>query len=200
MKKYILTDLENFEKDEKGFIICPTGDYTSIKNFPLYCDFGNGCRFCNSCSFGEWCDFGKRCSFGEDCSFGEWCSFGEDCSFGERCDFGKRCSFGEDCSFGKRCSFGEDCSFGEWCSFGNGCKCEDNHEFEKLFQIGYIGSRDDTTQFWLLTNKSILVRCGCFCGNIDKFIESVKKKHGDTSYAKEYLAAMELAKLHFQKD
>lgn len=158
MKKYILTDLENFEKDEKGFIICPTGDYTSIKNFPLYCDFGNGCRFCNSCSFGEWCDFGKRCSFGEDCSFGEWCSF------------------------------------------GNGCKCEDNHEFEKLFQIGYIGSRDDTTQFWLLTNKSILVRCGCFCGNIDKFIESVKKKHGDTSYAKEYLAAMELAKLHFQKD
>lgn len=137
MKKYTLEDLQNFEKTENGFIICPSGDYTAIKEFPC------------------------RCSFGKNCSFGECCSFGEDCSFGKR------------------------------------CKCEQNYEFEKLFQIGYIGSRDDTTQFWLLTDKSILVRCGCFCGNIDEFIEAVKGTHGDTLYAKEYIAAAELAKLHF---
>ncbi len=93
--------------------------------------------------------------------------------------------------------FPERCIFGERCSFGEDCKCEQNYEFEKLFQIGYIGSRDDTTQFWLLTDKSILVRCGCFCGNIDEFIEAVKGTHGDTLYAKEYIAAAELAELHF---
>ena len=99
--------------------------------------------------------------------------------------------------FPERCIFGERCSFGKCCSFGEDCKCEQNYEFEKLFQIGYIGSRDDTTQFWLLTDKSILVRCGCFCGNIDEFIEAVKGTHGDTLYAKEYIAAAELAELHF---
>lgn len=93
--------------------------------------------------------------------------------------------------------FPECCSFGKCCSFGEDCKCEQNYGFEKLFQIGYIGSRDDTTQFWLLTDKSILVRCGCFCGNIDEFIEAVKGTHGDTLYAKEYIAAAELAELHF---
>ena len=137
MKKYTLEDLRTFERNENGFIICPTGDYTDIKEFPC------------------------------------------------------RCSFGKCCSFSKRCSFGECCSFGER------CECEQNYEFEKLFQIGYIGSRDDTTQFWLLTDKSILVRCGCFCGNIDEFIEAVKGTHGDTLYAKEYIAAAELAELHF---
>ena len=125
MKKYTLKDLRTFEKNENGFIICPAGDYTDIKEFP--------CR----------------------------------------------------------------CRFGECCSFGERCECEQNYEFEKLFQIGYIGSRDDTTQFWLLTDKSILVRCGCFCGYIDKFIEAVKGTHGDTLYAKEYIAAAELAELHF---
>lgn len=75
MKKYTQADFDNFEVDEYGRKICPTGDYTAIKSF------GEGCRF------GEWC------SFGEGCSFGKWCSFGERCSFGEECSFGERCSY-----------------------------------------------------------------------------------------------------------
>lgn len=53
MKIYTAQDLENFERDEYGRLICPSGDYTQIK------------------SFGKWCSFGERCSFGECCSFGE---------------------------------------------------------------------------------------------------------------------------------
>ncbi len=62
MKAYKVEDLESFEKDEYGYLICPSGDYSQIKNFG------------ERCSFGKWCSFGKRCSFGECCSFGEWCN------------------------------------------------------------------------------------------------------------------------------
>ena len=79
MRIYTIEDLETFERDEIGRLICPSGDYSAIR------------------SFGEWCSFGERCSFGESCSFGKWCSFGKCCSFGESCSFGKWCSFGESC-------------------------------------------------------------------------------------------------------
>ena len=45
MKVYTEKDLEGFERDDLGWLICPSGDYTHIK------------------SFGEWCSFGKVCSF-----------------------------------------------------------------------------------------------------------------------------------------
>ena len=57
MKVYTEKDLEGFERDDFGRLICPSGDYTQIK------------------SFGECCSFGERCSFGECCSFGERCRF-----------------------------------------------------------------------------------------------------------------------------
>ncbi len=68
MKVYKVEDLETFEKDEYGRLICPTGDYSQIKSFG------------ESCSFGKWCSFGESCSFGKSCSFGEYCSFGECCN------------------------------------------------------------------------------------------------------------------------
>ena len=87
MKVYTEKDLEGFERDDLGWLICPSGDYTQIK------------------SFGERCSFGEVCNFGKECSFGEVCSFGDGCRFGEWCRFGKECSFGEVCSFGEGCSF-----------------------------------------------------------------------------------------------
>ena len=57
MKKYTQSDFDNFEVDENGYKICPSGDYTQIS------------------SFGEGCRFGAWCSFGEVCIFGAWCSF-----------------------------------------------------------------------------------------------------------------------------
>ena len=42
MKKFTQADFENFDRDEYGHKICPSGDYTAIR------DFGN------DCSFGEW--------------------------------------------------------------------------------------------------------------------------------------------------
>ena len=45
MKKYTQSDFDNFEVDENGYRICPSGDYTQISSF------GEGCRFGEKCSF-----------------------------------------------------------------------------------------------------------------------------------------------------
>ena len=98
------------------------------------------------------------------------------------------------------------CSFGEYCRFGGYCKCEDDKELKALFTVGYIGSRKGTSYFWHLADGSILVRCGCFCGDLDEFTAKVKETHGDpltgtgNRYAKEYMAAIELAKVRFGEE
>ncbi len=43
----------------------------------------------------------------------------------------------------------------------------------------------------------IMVRCGCFSGALTDFEKKVKETHGDSKYAKEYLACIETAKIHF---
>ena len=63
MKVYTEKDLEGFERDDFGWLICPSGDYTQIKSFG------------EMCIFSAWCSFGEGCRFGERCSFGAWCSF-----------------------------------------------------------------------------------------------------------------------------
>lgn len=63
MKVYTIDDLEKFERDDFGRLVCPTGDYTQIKVFGEYCVFGEGCRFGEYCIFGEYCNFGECCRF-----------------------------------------------------------------------------------------------------------------------------------------
>lgn len=92
MKKYTEKDLEAFERNEQGWLICPSGDYTAINVFPAKCSFDRGCSFGAWCSFGEYCRFGECCIFGENCRFGKNCKFGGYCSFGEWCKFGELCS------------------------------------------------------------------------------------------------------------
>ena len=175
MKVYTVKDLETFERDQYGRLICPSGDYTQIESFGKCCSFGKGCSF------------GKRCSFGECCSFGKWCSFGECCSFGEWC------------SFGEGCSFGKCCSFGEWCNLDNKLKFENiEDQVDRVLKIDCIGSRKGCTYFFK-TLSEIYVRCGCFFGTISEFEEKVKETHKDSpQYLTEYLEAIRYAKIVLQ--
>ena len=61
--------------------------------------------------------------------------------------------------------------------------------------MGPIGSRNDYTTFFRNRNRGISVSCGCFLGEIDKFIEKVIETHGENKHASVYRAAAELAKL-----
>ena len=69
------------------------------------------------------------------------------------------------------------------------------NSIDSYITIGPIGSRDDYTTFYLDKDRNIWVKCGCFNDTIDKFKEEVIKVHKDNKYAKQYLAAIELAKI-----
>ena len=60
--------------------------------------------------------------------------------------------------------------------------------------IGPIGSRNDFTTFFRDKDSEITVKCGCFLGKIDKFLEKVCETHGDSKYAIVYRSAAEIAK------
>ena len=59
--------------------------------------------------------------------------------------------------------------------------------------IGAIGSRNDFTTFYRDKDNEITVKCGCFLGKIDRFLEKVTQTHGDSKYALVYRAGVEVA-------
>ena len=60
-----------------------------------------------------------------------------------------------------------------------------------------FGSVGRTTIAFKEADGGVRVNCGCFSGNIDKFKAKIKETHGDSLYAKEYLAIVEVIKMHF---
>ena len=61
-----------------------------------------------------------------------------------------------------------------------------------------FGSVSRNTTMFRTKNGDVYVRCGCFDGNLKEFSEKVKETHGSSKYAKEYLACVEVAKIHFE--
>lgn len=64
-----------------------------------------------------------------------------------------------------------------------------------FFVQGPIGSRNDFVTFYRTTNNTVGVRCGCFSGSLQKFVDRVEETHGGSRYEKEYKLAAELAKV-----
>ncbi len=60
-----------------------------------------------------------------------------------------------------------------------------------------LGSYNRNTTFFKYKDGHIHVSCGCFDGNLDEFSEQVKRTHGDSKFAKEYLAMVDVVKIHF---
>lgn len=69
---------------------------------------------------------------------------------------------------------------------------------EHYICIGPIGSRGDFTTFFKSKDGKIMVVCGCFYGDIDRFAEKVHETHEGNKHEKIYLAAYELAKLQIE--
>ena len=63
-----------------------------------------------------------------------------------------------------------------------------------------FGSENRNTTMFRTRNGDICVCCGCFEGSLKEFEEKVKETHGNTKYAKEYLACIEVARIHFEVD
>ena len=56
------------------------------------------------------------------------------------------------------------------------------------------------TTFFRCKDKILRVQCGCFYGDMTQFREIVRKTHGDSKNAKEYLAIADLMELHFSDE
>lgn len=63
-----------------------------------------------------------------------------------------------------------------------------------------LGSEYRSTTIFRTKGKNIAVRCGCFYGTLTEFVDRVKEAHGNSKYAKEYLALVDLVKIHFESE
>jgi len=61
-----------------------------------------------------------------------------------------------------------------------------------------FGSFNRNTTMFRTKNGSIAVSCGCFFGTLQEFEDKVKATHGDSKFAREYLACVSAAKIHFE--
>ena len=63
------------------------------------------------------------------------------------------------------------------------------------FVQGPIGSRDGFATFYRTKDDTVAVKCGCFLGSLQEFVNQVEKTHKGNKYEKEYKLAAELAKV-----
>ena len=64
-----------------------------------------------------------------------------------------------------------------------------------FFVQGPIGSRNGFITFYRTKDNTVEVRCGCFSGSLQEFVNQVEETHGGSRYEKEYKLAAELAKV-----
>lgn len=89
---------------------------------------------------------------------------------------------------------------------GNTWVCDNAHIYGNARVYGnadYIylkgfGSHSRSTTMFRGENENIYVSCGCFSGTLEEFESKVKETHGNNKFAKEYLALVEAAKIHFE--
>ena len=87
-----------------------------------------------------------------------------------------------------------------WVS-GNAHICEnaDISSDDDYAVVSGFGSKNRTTTFFLLSNKKVLVSCGCFIGYLDEFRAKVLETHGDTPLCQEYLMIADLMEMRFKR-
>ena len=93
------------------------------------------------------------------------------------------------------------CGYAEVCGnakvSGKACVCGDAEvsDTRHFFVQGPIGSRNGFVTFYRTKDDTVGVRCGCFSGSIQEFVDKVEQTHGGSRYEKEYKLAAELAKV-----
>ena len=61
-----------------------------------------------------------------------------------------------------------------------------------------FGSHNRSTTMFRTKGGNICVSCGCFSGTLQEFESKVKETHRNNKFAREYLALVEVAKIHFE--
>ena len=144
------------------------------------------------CGDAEVCGDAKVWGNAKVCGDAEVCGNAEVCGDAKVCGNAKVCGDAEVCGDAKVCGDAEVC--------GDANVCGDAEVFlaSHVLVMGSVGSRNDFTTFFRDKDNEITVKCGCFLGKIDKFLEKVTQTHGNNKYALVYRAAVEVAKLQIE--
>ena len=93
--------------------------------------------------------------------------------------------------------YGNAVVYGDAEVYGNAWVCGNAEIFltSQVLTIGPIGSRNGFTTFYRDKDNEITVKCGCFLGKMERFLEKVEQTHGDSKHGQVYRAAAEIARL-----
>ena len=78
-----------------------------------------------------------------------------------------------------------------------GADLRDVGKIEDWMSHDNIGSRRSHTLFFK-TDKGVFVQCGCFFGDLEKFVAKVKETHQGNKHERDYLALVEFIKVRFE--
>ena len=152
--------------------------------------FGNA-RICDDAHI---CD--KACVFGDARIYDDAHIYGDACICDNAHIYGDARIYGNACIYDDAHIYGDARISGDARIYDDACISGDA---DYLYLKG-LGSENRNTTFFKCEDGHIHVSCGCFSGNLSEFENKVKETHGDSKYAKEYLACIEVVKIHFEEE
>ena len=158
--------------------------------------FGNAYVFGNAHVSGNAWVFGNARVYGDAQVSGDARVYGDASFSGDAHVSGDARVFGNACAFGNAHVSGDASVYGD-ASFYGDAHVSGNADFAV---VAGFGRYFRATTFFRCEDKILRVQCGCFYGDLAQFREIVKKTHGDSKYAKEYLAIADLMELHFSDE
>ena len=162
--------------------------------------FGNACVFGDAWVYGNVYVCDNACVCGNACVYGNAQVCGDAQVYDTARVFGNARVDGNAHVYGDTRVYENAYVYGNARVCGNACIC-DNAQINKISDvlcISPIGSRNDITTFFKTKDGNICVKCGCFRGTIDEFLEAVSEAHGENKHAKAYRLACELARVQIE--
>ncbi len=158
--------------------------------------YGNAQVFGNALVSGNARVYGNAWVFGNAQVFGNARVYGNAQVSGDARVYGNAQVSGDALVSGDARVYGNAQVFGNAWVYGN-AQVSDDADYAVVKGFGRCFR---TTTFFRCKDKILRVQCGCFYGDLAQFREIVKKTHGDSKYAKEYLAIADLMELHFSDE
>ena len=194
MKKYELTE-ETFTVFGKTlYRIRAVRDFGSVKTgeFGGYIEKEeNLSHFGDAWVYGNAKVYGNARVFGNAWVYGNAKVSGNAWVYGNARVFGNAWVYGNAKVSGNAWVYGDARVSGNAWVYGNAKVFNTRH----FFVQGPIGSRDGYVTFYRTKDDTVEVRCGCFSGSLQEFVNQVEETHGGSRYEKEYKLAAELAKV-----
>ncbi len=193
---------ENLSQDGIAWVFGNAYVYGNARVYDDAYVYGNTLISGNAQVFGNAYVYDNAQVFGNACVFGDAKVFGNACVYDNAEVFDNAQVFGDAKVFGNTCVFDYACVYGNACVYDTTwihCDAQISSNADYICFKGF-GSKNRNTTMFRTKNGDVYVSCGCFTGSLRAFTDKVKETHGNTKYAKEYLACIKVAKIHFEID